>query len=79
MPHDAESFNPFERDDHDCVVLVNAEEQYSLRPQQITVPAGWAVVRGPSPKAECQAYIEQIWIDMRSLGLRVASTVTGVV
>jgi MbtH protein len=74
MPHDPESSNPFEREDHPFVVLMNSEEQYSLWPERIAVPTGWEVVHGPSPKAACNAYIEQAWTDMRPLSLRIVPT-----
>lgn len=54
-------------------VLVNDEEQYSLWPATKAIPAGWRAI-GPSaaPKAECLAYIEQVWTDLRPLSLRRA-------
>ena len=51
-------------------VVVNHEEQYSVWPVDRENPLGWED-RGPSgPKTECQAYINEIWTDMRPLSLR---------
>ena len=51
-------------------VVVNHEEQYSIWPVDRENPLGWED-RGPSgPKAECLAYINEVWTDMRPLSLR---------
>ncbi len=51
-------------------VVVNHEEQYSIWPVDRENPLGW-LDRGPSgPKAECLAYINEVWTDMRPLSLR---------
>jgi len=52
-------------------VLINAEEQYSLWPSAQTAPGGWAPVGPVGAKAECLAYIEAHWTDMRPKSLRV--------
>src|ERR1700759_4650548 len=52
------------------VVLMNIEEQYSLMPKSIsTVPNGWKVVK-EGTRAECGAYVNEVWTDMRPLSLR---------
>ncbi|HVV83420.1 MAG TPA: MbtH family NRPS accessory protein [Kofleriaceae bacterium] len=51
-------------------VVVNHEEQYSIWPIGRELPAGWREVDKQGPKAECLAYIEQVWTDMRRLSLR---------
>ena len=51
-------------------VVVNHEEQYSIWPDQREIPAGWKAVGKTGKKAECLAYIEQVWTDMRPLSLR---------
>ena len=51
-------------------VVVNHEEQYSLWPAGKALPAGWRAAGKQGPKAECLAYIEQVWTDMRPLSLR---------
>jgi MbtH protein len=52
-----------------CVV-VNHEEQYSIWPTHREIPAGWRDVGRQGPKAECLAYIDEVWTDMRPLSLR---------
>lgn len=62
----------FDREDMTYKVLVNHEEQYSLWPDYKAVPAGWREAGKSGPKAECLAYIEEVWTDMRPLSLRRA-------
>lgn len=57
-------------DDRMYVVLVNHEEQYSLWLAGKDIPLGWKQVDGPAPKAECLAYVKEVWTDMRPLSLR---------
>lgn len=60
-------------DDEDNVVfevVVNHEEQYSIWPNFKQIPAGWRAVGKSGPKAECLAYIKEVWTDMRPLSLR---------
>jgi MbtH protein len=51
------------------LVLMNCEEQYSLWPKFNAVPKGWEVKKEGS-KAECLAYVKEVWTDMRPLSLR---------
>jgi MbtH protein len=51
-------------------VLSNHEGQYSIWPLDREIPAGWRVAGYSGPKAECLAYIEQVWTDMRPLSVR---------
>jgi len=51
-------------------VVVNHEEQYSIWPADRENPLGWKDVGKSGPKAECLAYIEEVWTDMRPLSLR---------
>ena len=51
-------------------VLVNHEEQYSLWPADLPVPNGWRETGTSGSKADCLAYVEQVWTDMRPLSLR---------
>jgi MbtH protein len=51
-------------------VVVNHEEQYSIWPADRTNPAGWRDAGRSGPKAECLAYIKEVWTDMRPLSLR---------
>jgi MbtH protein len=51
-------------------VVINHEEQYSIWPTYRELPLGWTAVGKEGPKAECLAYIETQWTDMRPLSLR---------
>lgn len=51
-------------------VLVNHEEQYSIWPEYKETPLGWTVIGKTGPKAECLAYVKEVWTDMRPLSLR---------
>jgi uncharacterized protein YbdZ (MbtH family) len=51
-------------------VVVNHEEQYSIWPEYKENPLGWKDVGKTGPKAECLAYIKEVWTDMRPLSLR---------
>jgi len=51
-------------------VVVNHEEQYSIWPEYKENPLGWRDVGKVGPKAECLAYIKEVWTDMRPLSLR---------
>lgn len=60
-------------DDEDNVVfdvVVNHEEQYSIWPNFKPIPAGWRAVGKSGLKADCLAYIKEVWTDMRPLSLR---------
>jgi MbtH protein len=52
------------------MVVVNHEEQYSIWPDYKEIPPGWKAVGKSGMKAECLAYIEDVWTDMRPLSLR---------
>jgi uncharacterized protein YbdZ (MbtH family) len=51
-------------------VVVNHEEQYSIWPDYKEIPKGWKKAGKTGPKAECLAYIKEVWTDMRPLSLR---------
>lgn len=60
-----------EREDTTIYTVVhNHEEQYSIWPADRDLPHGWTAVGKTGPKAECLAYIEEVWTDMRPLSLR---------
>ena len=50
-------------------VLVNEEEQCSLWPRESPIPNGWRLVKEGS-KAECLAYVKEVWTDIQPLRLR---------
>jgi MbtH protein len=62
--------NPFDDPDAEFVVLVNAEEQHSLWPSSMAVPAGWRQVMGPATRRACLDYVERSWTDMRPASIR---------
>jgi MbtH protein len=62
--------NPFDDPDGTFLVLVNDEEQQSLWPARISVPAGWRVVHGEDGRQACLDYIEEHWTDLRPLRAR---------
>lgn len=51
-------------------VVVNHEEQYSIWPEYKENPLGWNDAGKVGSKAECLAYIKEVWTDMRPLSLR---------
>jgi MbtH protein len=51
-------------------VVVNHEEQYSIWPAHKELPRGWNRAGKQGKKAECLAYVEEVWTDMRPLSLR---------
>jgi MbtH protein len=56
--------------DGELKVVVNHEEQYSVWPADRDLPLGWRDAGKQGTKAECLAYIEEVWTDMRPLSLR---------
>lgn len=63
MPDDQEDTTTYE-------VVVNDEEQYSIWPAYREIPMGWRAVGKRGLKAECLAYVKEVWTDMRPLSLR---------
>ncbi len=59
-----------EEDNTIYTVVVNHEEQYSIWPEYKEIPKGWRAVGKTGKKAECLAYIKEVWTDMRPLSLR---------
>jgi MbtH protein len=51
-------------------VVVNHEEQYSIWPEDRENALGWKDAGKAGTKAECLAYINEVWTDMRPLSLR---------
>ena len=62
--------NPFDDPDGTFLVLANDEEQHSLWPAQLAVPAGWRVVYGEDGRQACLDYVEEHWTDLRPLSAR---------
>lgn len=61
--------NPFDDEDGSFLVLVNDENQHSLWPAFIEVPAGWTVAHGEDSRAACLDHVELSWTDMRPRSL----------
>jgi MbtH protein len=59
-------------DQTEFIVVMNEEEQYSIWPSYKAIPAGWRDVGRRGNKADCLAYIETAWTDMRPRSLREA-------
>ena len=51
-------------------VVLNDEEQYSIWPADRANPLGWRDGGKSGTKAECLAFIKDVWTDMRPLSLR---------
>lgn len=52
-------------------VVVNHEQQYSIYPADRANPLGWSDAGKTGPKADCLAYVKEVWTDMRPLSLRL--------
>ncbi|MFF4378201.1 MbtH family protein [Kitasatospora sp. NPDC001547] len=61
--------SPFDADDGEFTVLVDAEGRHSLWPAAVAVPAGWTPVHGPSGRAAALAYVNEHWTDLRPKSL----------
>jgi MbtH protein len=62
---------PDEQDDRlQYKVVLNHEEQYSIWPADRENAPGWRDAGQTGTRAECLAYIERVWTDMRPLSLR---------
>jgi len=55
------------------IVVVNHEEQYSIWRADEAVPLGWREGGKRGTKAECLAFIKEVWTDMRPASLRRAA------
>ncbi|BBC29301.1 uncharacterized protein SGFS_005950 [Streptomyces graminofaciens] len=64
--------NPFEDPEGVYLVLVNDENQHSLWPDFVEVPAGWRMVHGPASRQSCLEHVETNWTDMRPRSLAEA-------
>lgn len=51
-------------------VVVNAEEQYSIWPEDRANALGWSDAGKSGTKEKCLAYVREVWTDMRPLSLR---------
>jgi MbtH protein len=53
-------------------VVLNDEEQYSIWPSDMPLPAGWRKEGKTGRKADCLAHIKVVWTDMTPASLRRA-------
>jgi MbtH protein len=61
--------NPFDDQNATFLVLTNDENQHSLWPAFIDIPAGWQTVHGPAARQTSLDYIETHWTDLRPKSL----------
>ncbi|QIS06349.1 MbtH family NRPS accessory protein [Nocardia brasiliensis] len=61
--------NPFDNDDAQFYVLVNADGEHSLWPIFAAVPGGWTIAYGAAARKACLHYVETHWTDMRPKSL----------
>ena len=59
--------NLFEKEDESYIVLVNSENQHSLWPERLPIPAGWLCVHSADDRQACLDYVESHWLDLRPL------------
>lgn len=57
--------NPFESEDGEFLVLVNAEGQHSLWPAFREAPEGWSPTGPRGARQACLDWIESHWADIR--------------
>jgi len=62
--------NDEQEDNRIYKVVINHEEQYSIWPADRENALGWMDAGKSGTKAECLAYIKEVWTDMRPLSLR---------
>ncbi len=58
------------QDTREYLVVVNDEEQYSIWFAGRDIPDGWRADGKRGMKADCLAYIDEVWTDMRPLSIR---------
>jgi MbtH protein len=56
------------------VVVIDAEEHYSIWPTWKEIPIGWQAVGEARTRDACLNWIEKEWTDMRPLSMRRAVT-----
>lgn len=62
--------NPFDDPEGTFLVLVNDEDQHSLWPAKLAIPAGWQQVFGAADRQACLDYVEEHWTDIRPRSAR---------
>lgn len=51
-------------------VVMNHDQQYAIAPAHRASPLGWSDIGKTGSKAACLTFINDVWTDMRPLGLR---------
>jgi MbtH protein len=64
--------NPFDSQDIEFSVLVNAEGQHSLWPAFAGLPDGWTPAFGPADRRSCLGYVNEHWTDLRPRSVAAA-------
>ncbi len=52
--------------------VLNSEDQYSIRPGDRAIPAGWREAGFKGPRGKCLEFIKKTWVDQRPHSLREA-------
>ena len=64
--------NPFDDETLTFRVVVNDEDQHAIWPDFKEIPKGWHEAGCRGSRADCMAFIEDNWTDMRPASLRRA-------
>jgi MbtH protein len=64
--------NSFESEDREYCVLVNEENQHSLWPMSLAIPAGWNEIGPRGARKLCLDWIDKNWTDLRPKSLIAA-------
>jgi MbtH protein len=59
------------------LVVLNDEEQFSIWPARLPLPAGWTARGEARSRRDCLEHIEAAWTDMRPRSLREAMARAG--
>lgn len=51
-------------------VVRNHEDQYSIYPQELPLPAGWEAAGPTGSEEECLEFVETVWTDMTPRSVR---------
>jgi MbtH protein len=62
---------------HRVAVVINDEDQYSIWDADRRPPPGWRSAGFAGTKAECLAYIDEVWTDPRPRSVRAAGGARG--
>jgi len=60
----------FDDETRQFAVVHNDEQQYSIWPADLALPAGWHATGTVGPKDACLRHIAEVWTDMRPASAR---------